>query len=194
MRNLISTVTALAFLGACLVAAIQLPKKKWRSIGICAGIAIVALIIGGIATPFGDQTSAVAGVTDSPEPTDSPTPEPCDVQTLRKLDTEPGADIIAGTDPGGAINAAADAENECSRSLDGEQAYRHILAAGDLYLLGIHADDVNDRKGFMQYAIWTVHIVLGAPDSSPVTRAKAQAIIDTANEKLRDLVKLTNGS
>jgi hypothetical protein len=54
-------------------------------------------------------------------------------------------------------------------------------------LLGIHADDVNDREGFMQYAIAAVHIILGAPDASPATRAKAQEIIDTANEKLQDL-------
>jgi hypothetical protein len=197
MRDTIFDLMPLVFFGAIAIAIFQSLRKKWWSVGLSAGIAFAALIVGGFTEPPSNDSSpsAIAQVTaspepmDSPEPTDSPTPGPCDVQTLRELDAAPGAAVLAGNDPGAAINAAADAENECSRSLDGEQAYRHILAAGALYLLGIHADDVNDREGFMQYAIDTVHIIMGAPDASPRTRAKAQEIIDTANEKLQELTQ-----
>lgn len=196
------------FIGTAVAAVVQWRSiKKPKSAAILAGVSFVSFIATGVlgnavpsslsrsstklAQAAAHRPTSTQQPTDSPEardsaePTDAPTPGPCDVRRLRQLDAKPGADILAGTDPGVAINAAADAENDCSRSLDGEQAYRHILAAGDLYLLGIHADDANDKEGFMQYAIATVHVILSAPDASPATRAKAKEIIDAANEKLR---------
>lgn len=172
-------------------------KKRWAFAAISACLcllSILGLIVAVINTPTSATTVATETespeATASPEPTDSPTPGPCDVQTLRGLDTQPGADILAGNDPSDSVQAAAKAERECAESLSfGSEAYaRHVVAEGDEYVLGgTHGPDEIFKKMFFHDAIYTVQPIADDLDVSSAIRAKAQEIIDTANEKLQSL-------
>jgi hypothetical protein len=97
---------------------------------------------------------------------------------------------MAGNDPSDSVQAAVTAERECAESLPlGSEAYaRHVIAEGDEYLLGgAHGSDEIFKKMFLSNAISTVQPIADDSDLSSGTRAKAQEIIDTANEKLQDL-------
>jgi hypothetical protein len=94
---------------------------------------------------------------------------------------------MAGSDPTEALLTAVQAETNCSESLNGEEARRHVIAAGNLCLLGIHATEEFQRKSFLKMAADALEPIAGDSDASPATRAKAQEIIDTANEKLQSL-------
>lgn len=97
---------------------------------------------------------------------------------------------MAGKDPSESVQAAVTAERDCAESLDfGSETYaKHVVAEGGEYLLGgAHGPDEIFTKMFLHNAISTVQPIADDSDLSSATRAKAQKIIDTANEKLRDL-------